>query len=526
MTSTGDPRPPVVPIVHVKLGSLPDATGSSHVKIAWSAQPNATGYFMYEATEANMLDAFGLPAAAPSATLDARLAVLRTAFRANPLRRPFTRLNATATTASSMDIALPRGSTGIHLYVVIGVSAGQVEGSWPRGSSPDDSLIAVAAPTIARPAPPMLEAQRILVGSNPPSYGASILITTRPGPRPIKVEIHRVRIDDAARELDTMGPPIARLTASSAGWTVTQTPDPVFGPYISTVSGVDAPLGSWKRVWYRATAWTAEDDTRGWLAGRSAASTAAFVVVPPPDPPTLSPLLLGVGSGAADVVLQWTCASPIARTPLGPHQIAVRAVEPGAAARAAPILALDSTLDQLGTAAPATGSGVWIVSTASGVTTYRTLVRRAAITQSFRFVASITDPIGRSGEQLTIVASGPADPPADLENLKVQRVTVPPPARTILTFTSTSRIKAQLDGPYVLKVTVVPPVLTPLPPTLEMPLDNVPTTPPVGPPPVMYIVRTGAGPAYTYTVVTTANVARFAVRITAPGGQFVQQVAT
>ena len=106
MVSTGDPRPPVVQIEHVTLGSLPDTTGSSHVRIHAPTPSNAVGFFIYEATEANMLDVFGLPAPAQSDTLDARLAVLKHAFRGNPLRRAFTRLNSTATTASSMDIEL------------------------------------------------------------------------------------------------------------------------------------------------------------------------------------------------------------------------------------------------------------------------------------------------------------------------------------------------------------------------------------------------------------------------------------
>ena len=157
-----------------------------------------------------------------------------------------------------MDIALPRGSTSIHLYVVLGVSAGQVENAWPSGPTPDDSLIAIAAPHIAKPAPPMLKTQRILDNStNPPTYKAGLTITARPGPRPTQIDIHRVRVDDAARELDTMGPPIVSLTASTGGWVVTTASDQTFGTYIASVTGTDAPAGSWKRVWYRATAWTA-----------------------------------------------------------------------------------------------------------------------------------------------------------------------------------------------------------------------------------------------------------------------------
>ena len=525
VVSTGDPRPPVVTPAHVRLGSLPDATGSSHVQISWGTQPSAVGYYVYEATEASLLDAYGLPEPSQSATLDQRLAVLMAAFRANPLRRPFTRVNSTAQQDTGLDIALPRGSTGIHLYVVLGVSAGQVESAWPSGQTPDASLIAVAAPYVSSPAAPMIEVGRLLDTTTiPPTYKTNILVTTRPGPRPARIDLHRVRVDDAARELDTMGPAVAQVTASGAGWTVTQTPDQVYGPYIATVQGTDAPPGSWRRVWYRATAWTAQDDTRGALAGRSAASNAAWVVLPPPDGPVLSPLLMGGGPGAADVVVQWTCPSPVARTPLGPHRIAARARIAGAPAQLAPLLMVDSTLDALDSAEPATGSGVWIVGTSSGLSTYRAIIRRAAVTDAVDFAVRVTDPVGRTGAQLLTVPSGPADPAPDLENVAFGTAPGPPPRR-VLTFTSTSPIVAPLDGPYVLRVAGSRSLPFPPPPTLTMPLGSVPVKPPAGSPEI-FAIRGLAGPPYAYTVVTTALVTGFVVRITAPDGRYVQQAVT
>lgn len=527
VTAAGDPRPPIVPIEHVKLGSLPDASGSSHVRLAWAPQPNAAGYFVYEASETSILDANGLPAPAMSATLDQRLQTLKAIFRANPARRPFHRLNATLLQAASLDVALPRGSTAIHLYVVLGVSAGQVESAWPAGATPDDALIAVAAPHVMQPAPPMLEVARVLDETvDPPVYAARLLVTTRPGPRPAKVELHRVRVDDAARTLDTMGPPIARVTASGGGWTVAQTADPVYGPYIASVKGTDAPAGSWRRVWYRATVWTAADDTRGGLPGRSEASNAAWVVLPPADAPVLSPLQMGGGPTPADVLLQWTCASPTARTPLGPHHLSARASVVGA--DAPPVLALDTTLDQLGASEPATGSGVWIVGAAAGTTTYRALIRRAAATDVVNFAVRITDPLGRTGAQLLTIAAGPADPPPDLENLQMQVVPLPLPAHTRLTFTSSSPIQAPLDGPYLLRVTLVPKIHLPFPPppSIELPLGSVPTRPPIGRPPAFYLMRSGIGPNYVYGAVASGNVAGFVVRITAPNGQFVQKTVS
>ena len=522
VTSTGDPRPPVVPIFHVTLGSIPDAAGSSHVQISWTPQPNAQGYFIYESTEAALLEAWGLPEPNQKDTLDARLLVLRNHFKVNPIRRPFARYNATALTTTGTDIVLPKGSTGIHVFVVLGVSAGQVESDWPSGPSPELSLIAVAAPHITKPAAPMIEVQQFLDNSTmPPTYKAMLHITTRTGPRPAMVELYRVRVDDAAKQVDTMGPPIVRLQTSAGPWNVAMAPDDGFGPYITMVNGVDDPPGSWKRVWYRATSWTKEDDTRGGLPGRSEASNAAWVVLPPADGPQISALMIGGGPAPADVILQWTCASPVKRTPLGPHQISVRATVAGTAL----LTPLDSTLDALPTTQPAAGSGIWIVSTVSGVTTYRALLRRAAITDAISFAVRITDPIGRTGAQLLTVPAGPVDPPPDLENLKLQKMPLPPPGHLILTFSSSSSVKPLFDGPYILKIMGIPvvPIIFPPPLSFTEPLGSVPTKLPIGPLPATYILRSIAGPPFTYTLVTRANLKGFVVRITGPDGKFVEK---
>jgi hypothetical protein len=606
VTSTGDPRPPVVPVFHVPLGSIPDAAGSSHAQISWKSQPNATGYFIYEANEAGLLDAWGLPEPAQKDTLDARLLVILNNFHVNPVRRPFTRYNSTALTTTGADIALPRGSTSIHVFVVLGISAGLVESAWPGPPDPEQSLITVAAPHIMRPAPPTLEVRQFLDNtSTPPAFKAQISIGSRPGPRPAMVEVYRVRVDDAAKELDTMGPPIVRLTASASPWTVTTQSDAVFGSFIAAVRGVDSPPGSWKRVWYRAAAWTALDPPRGGLPGRSDASNAASVVLPPPDGPAISALSAGSGPGPADIMIQWTCASPLRRTPLGPHRISVRAFLPGTTpattlaadltaaapsltvqtgdgskfpvpagnpvrlaltsnatkqlelvdctARAAdtftitrgvggttalafvagdlvtlaPLISLDTTLNAVDQAPPATGSGVWITGTSAGVTTYRALIRRAAVMDAVNFAVRITDPIGRTGAQLMSIPSGPVVPPPDLENVKLQKVALPFPGRFILTFTSTSPVVAPLSGPYILQVAGIPvnPLALPPPISFSIALGKIPTKVPTPPPPT-FILRSGAGPAFAYEFVTpvTANLKGFVVKITGPDGKFVQSV--
>src|SRR5262249_22733544 len=157
-----------------------------------------------------------------------------------------------------------------------------------------------------------------------------------------------------------------------------------------------APTDSWRRVWYRATAWTERDDTRGGLPGRSPASTAAWVVVPPATAPVISAISAGGGPGPADVILEWASTAPVHRTPLGPHVITVRAAVPGTPPSTAPVLSVDSPLDKLPNAMPvAPASGVWIVGTTAGTTTYRAVVRRAAVTDALRCAVRITDPLGR-----------------------------------------------------------------------------------------------------------------------------------
>jgi hypothetical protein len=528
VVTTSDPRPPVVPIEHVKLASLPDAAGEAHARISWTAQPGAAGYYVYESDETQILLANGLTEPPPDQTLDARLVSLKNAFNSNPSRREFTRRNANLITTTSTDIALPRGSTSIHVFIVIGVSAGQVESTWPSGPNAQDALVAIAAPHVMTPAPPLLEVQRYLdQAASPPAFKAKVHVSTRPGPRVKMIDLHRVRVEDAARDLDTMGPPVARVRTSGGGWNVATAVDSAGTSHIQSADGVDAPDGSWRRVWYRATAWTEKDDTRGALPGRSPASTAAWVVIPPDAGPVVSALQLGGGGAPPDVLLQWTSPAPLKRTPLGPHMLSGRAGLAGAPFGTPPLLSVDTSLDQTSRAAPGSGSGVWIFAEAPGLTTYRALVRRAAVSDTVLFSVRITDPLGRVGERLVTLGSGPIDPDPDVTDLAIQVVPpLPGPPRTMFTFASHAPLVAPLDGPYRVRVTVFPrgPRFPPRPPiVLEMPVGNVPKLPPLPSPPPGLYRSLGSGPKVTYVVVAPGVVSRFIVRVTAPDGRFAEK---
>jgi len=537
--TVSDPRPPVVVPDIVTLASLPDAAGQCHARLSWGAAPGAAGYFIYESTETKILLANGLSEPTPDLTLSQRLTRIKQAFRNNPSRREFTRRNARLISGTSTDVTLPRGSTTIHLFLVLGVSAGQIEANWPSGPNADDALQAFAAPRMTPPAAPSLEAQAFLDTSVTPNvYRARLRVTTRKGPRVARLDLHRVRVDDAAKLLDTMGPPVQVVTAGSPGWTVQQQSD-AFGSHIVSAAGVDTPTGSWKRVWYRVAAWSAKDDLRGNLPGRSPASNACWVVVPPPDPPPLANLQIDwpLGGGPADVLIKWSSAAPVKKTPLGPHTLSIRAAVVGAASGTPPLIAFEGPLDQLPSAQPASGSGAWRAGGGPpNPFDYRAILRRASVADAIEFAVRITDPVGRTSERLATIPSGPVLPPPVLADFVLTPSALPP--GLMLTWTSDAPLEAFEAGSYLLRVTVMrpprrlfPPLgpLVPQPPLiLQLALSDIPLDEPGPVPPGVDPLRVrrmpGPGPKFSYYAFCRVPATRFIVRLSAPDGRFAEHV--
>ena len=527
--AASDPRPPLIVPDIVSLASLPDAAGEAHAVLAWSGSPGADGFFIYESTETKLLTAVGDPEPAPSKTLSERLTRLRQIFDAQPaLRRSdFTRRNSRLIKSTSADVTLPRGSTAIHVYVVLGVSAGQVEAAWPTSST---ALYAFAVPRVPKPGVPTVEVTRTLDKSvTPPVFRSQLRIATRVGPRVRRIDLHRVRVDDAAKELDTMGPPVLTVDASTPGWNVASTSD-VLGTHIVTARGVDTPSGSWKRVWYRAAAWSDADLLRGTLPARSPASTTAWVVIPPPTPPDLSAITMDwPGTAPADVLLKWTSSEPVAKTALGPHTISIRARRVGAPPDEVPLVAFERPLAQLPLVQPATGSGAW---RADGTkpAEYRALIRRAALADAIDVSVRITDPIGRTSEWLGRIESGHILPDPELDGISLQQVPAPPGWQ--LNWSSTTPIT---PGMYTLRVTVnrppiqIGPWRLPRPPvSLAMALSDVPLDEPGPVPPGTDPLRVrrmpGPGPSHGYYAFVRVPFTQIIVRLTSPDGRVAEHV--
>ncbi|HET9956120.1 MAG TPA: hypothetical protein VFQ61_16550 [Polyangiaceae bacterium] len=536
--AVSDPRPPkMVPDI-VTLASLPDARGECHARLSWNGPgnpSNAVGYFIYESTETKILLANGLSEPPPEKTLSERLTTLYNLFDANPSKREFTRKNDKPISGTSTDITLPRGSSAIHLYLVIGVNAGQVESEWPSGPDAHERLQAIAAPRVMKPAPPTLEAVAFLDTSvSPAVHRARIRVAARPGPRVRKVQLFRVRVDDAARELDTMGPPVATITGSGGDWLVEQQTD-IFGANIQRVSGLDSPSGSWKRVWYRAAAWSDADPLRGYLPGRSLESSASWVVIPPATPPDLSGVTVSWPAGGAlgDVLLEWTSQAPLRKTPLGPHVLSVRV---NVAGQATPLLDFRGNLEGLPTAAAASGSSVWLTTPgAPAPRGYAAYLRRASEADVLAVTIQLTDPLGRSSERVLRIGAGSVLPAPLIGKVQLRKVLTP--AGTQLLFTCNAPLEL-VETPYVLQVTAdraatVLPLLPRIlrPPqrlTVELPIPDVPkdndANPPAGSEPLLIRRVTSSPNGRSFYAFSRVAVQRFVVRLTAPDGRSAEHI--
>ncbi|MDH5301745.1 MAG: hypothetical protein OEW58_10320 [Gammaproteobacteria bacterium] len=425
VTSASDPRPPVMVIEHenVLLTSMPDARGEHHAQLAWSATSGSTGYYIYTTTETKFRADNGMGDPPYDQTLSQRLAALRAKFATHPSRRSFTRLNETAISGLSTNIRLPRGTKDIHMYVILGTSAGQVESPWPALGEPNlgKRFIGYAAPQISQPHAPDLEVARVL-DSGSMTYQAKLKIRSKPASSVSRTDIYRVRVAEAALELDTMGAPIASVSSSDATWTVAADAVDVS---MRRVEGLDAVEGSWKRVFYRAVNWGAEDLSRGLYPGRSQPSAVREVIVPPASPPSLSEIEVSwPGGSPADVLAKLVTLAPIVVTPLGPHRLKVDVMQIDALGQTTSLYSFpapgdDNTLSDVSTTPPApSDSGLWSESGATPVDTQlNVLIKRTAVDCALKIRVFLTDPLGRATEKLLDVGTGSLIVSPDISNV-------------------------------------------------------------------------------------------------------------
>lgn len=476
VTSSADPRPPVIMLEHedVLMASMADAAGLHHAQLEWPAASGSVGYFVYTTTEEKLRADRGMASPLRSSTLAERLLALRDAFAANPSRRSFTRVNPQPVPGTRMQVTLPRGSKEIHLYVVLGVSAGQVESAWPQPGDPAlrKRPIAYAAPQVVIPAPPDLEVSRVLDTSVvPPAYRAQLRVRAKSGATVTRIDLYRVRVSGAAVLLDTMGPPIARISGATADYAVTPTVSSEAGVSqpLGTITGRDAVGGSWKRVFYRAVAWAGNDPGRGLYGGRSQASVLRDVVVPPATPPDLSALTWHWPGGAlGDARIDATSLAPVEDTPLGPHRIRVDVLAEHDDGTSAMLFTYPPTpgdgdhLNAVPTSPPAPGThGLWRTPSGTpGQSGLHVLARRASTGDRLKIRLLLSDPLGRSTERALEV---PAGSPLLAPDILMPKVVKIMGKGFVVSFQTSVPVTPTAAGPYVLSAKYVPRLLFPLP---------------------------------------------------------------
>jgi hypothetical protein len=371
-----DPTPPPAPVPEApQWASLPDVTGASRAKLTWPGSPGLQ-YFVYTASETALLQAAKLPGPDYSLPFSERLDTLRGLLNQRELRRVFRRLQDTPLEKPEYEAELPHGSRILHVFAVLAVNDRKVESDWPGNP---DHFMAVAAPRLAPPGEPALQVEVDELGQ------VSLKVQVRAGPAAERVELYRTSSETLAKDVDLMGKPIASLPVNGAG-------EVAFSEHLTP---------SWRRVSYRAVAWSVDDNLLGLVGARSSASPASPVFLPPAAPPNLEDLRVNEpGSTASEILVSVRSAAPVENTPLGPHHLIMEAM--GLAG--GPDVRQEGDLSALPGAAdrsqvPTPGAGprplVRVPGTGRPPFRYYTWISRPAANQDFNLTVKLLDPLGQ-----------------------------------------------------------------------------------------------------------------------------------
>ena len=311
------PAPPGVP-----LGSTLDADGCSHIRVHWSLPAgDVRTCIVWEASETALRQRAGLPPRAPDTDPPGvRLAALWARYDAmtpTARRATFRRLVELPGTAREHDVALPKGSTDIHLFVVTTMTGSGVESPWPGGATPHEHLQAVIAPRLLQPGPPTVS----------PEFDDAGTVTIRlrsTGPLPVeRVRLYRTRSEVAARKVETMGPAFADVVAS----VVPGVTDPVLRTPVYEAVWTGVVPGHWDPWLVRAVAVPPNTlPVQGVRGLPSPASDVVSLFLPPTQPPTLEPLLAELWSADhRGVLVRTATTAPPRALAVGTHTLSATA---------------------------------------------------------------------------------------------------------------------------------------------------------------------------------------------------------
>lgn len=310
---------PLSALPGVPMGSQTDGSGRSHVKVYWSLpsgiRPQKIN--VWEITESVMRQRASLEKPEPGTLPGARLQELREAYDAmsrKDRRTGFRRLLELPGTAREVDIALPRGSSDIHLYTITTTTDTGIESPWPEGSA-EERLHAFIAPTLVSPAAPLVRASVQGSGSLSIDLVSASAIPVR------EYRLYRSLCAEAAQRTGSMGPPFAVVSATPA--TPPDETDSVTGQPLWHAAWQGSFPENWQDWLVRVVAVPVDSIPDAAIRGQaSLPSDILSVAVRPQTAPDLEPLTHDVwGATHNGVIVESSTALRFTQSPSGAHRM-------------------------------------------------------------------------------------------------------------------------------------------------------------------------------------------------------------
>jgi hypothetical protein len=414
--------PPLTPVIH--WAALPDAAGLARAHITFPPAAAAAGYVAYEAREAAVRTAAGLPPSTEG-NLEARALEVFMAAENPAALDVFTRVNVSLLSFPEAEVAIPGSSTSFFVYKISAISTEQVE-------SPLSPAVLVAVPQRITPSTPSLRARH-----NATTGAVDIVVEPGAGSAPAGIGLFRSNSVNPDPDVDWMGPPV--YAPGDPTWQVSGK--------VFRVSDLVAP--SWRPYFYRAVAVGPDDPDHGRRAGQSSATAPTRIFVPPETPPDLVDLVQQVT--ASDLVqVTFRSSADIKRSPLGPHHLRVSTIGTSAGMPVEHVQAEADLPDISPLTPPVTETPGQILRGARGADgrfLYETFVPKG----DDDLLVRLTDPANRSSELRVPLTTAPPAPP-DLVELNAAIIPGFPASRLRVSVRSSAPITNPPHGAFVLEL--------------------------------------------------------------------------
>jgi hypothetical protein len=329
-----NPNPPTVTFTPPPISwtALPDATGMARGVLQWQPDPNAAGYFVWEATETALLHLLppGSGTADPPAgtPIPTRATTLKNLLDANQdaSLQAFARLTEHPISAASTEVTLPGSAQTLYVFRISAIGQNNVE------SARSASVAIFGVPHRNVPGIP-----RLLLRPAPgsPSGIRIILLPVASNAPPAGYRLFRVRSQTLSQNGSTMGP--AKYDENSPLWQnyngATLSGTPLNG--LSLLDTAAAP--SWYPYYYRATAIGEDDPANGVHAGESSFSSVQGGYVLPAEPPLITSFSVALAPFMTAALVTLTTDLPAAdASPVGSARVELLQLGPEGSPPASP----------------------------------------------------------------------------------------------------------------------------------------------------------------------------------------------